>query len=72
MSANTKATEGKEQSEEYLRVNLKEIDHWPNTWKIGDPDVEYGGKIIKLMKSSIKVLSGTLSARTVKQHADNL
>jgi hypothetical protein len=53
-------------------MNFDEIDNWPNTWKIGDPDVEYGKLIIKLMKPFIKALSGTLSARTVKQHTDNL
>jgi hypothetical protein len=53
-------------------MNFDEIDNWPNTWKIGDPDVEYGRMIIKLMKPFIKALSGRLSSRTVKQHADNL
>ncbi len=53
-------------------MNFKEIDNWPNTWKIGDQDIEYGNKIIKLMKPFILSLADAFSSRTVKRHADNL
>jgi len=53
-------------------MNPKEIDSWPSTWKICHEDIEYGKKIIKLMKPFIEALSDTFSPRTVKRYADNL
>jgi len=53
-------------------MNFKEIDNWPNSWKITSHDTAYGNKLIKLMKPLIVKLSDKYSARTVKKHADNL
>lgn len=53
-------------------MDFEEIDNWPNSWKIGDQDVEYGRNIIKIMKPFLLALLGSLSSRTVKRHADNL
>ena len=53
-------------------MNSKEIDNWPNTWKICSKDIVYGKKLIKLMKPFIDEISKKYSSRTVKKHTDNL
>jgi hypothetical protein len=54
------------------KMNIKEIDNWPTSWKITSKDNQYGKKLKTLMKPFIVELSDTYSPRTVKMHTGNL
>jgi len=54
-------------------MELNEINKWPNSWEGIREDVEYGHKIVKLMKPFIKqLLDSSYSPKTTKEHIDNL
>lgn len=55
------------------QMDINEINKWPKSWAGTDEDIEYGRKIIKLMKPFIKeLLNSSYLSRTVKEHIDNL
>ena len=55
------------------RINIDEINEWPDSWAGFKKDVEYGQKLIQLMKPFIEeLLQSECSYKTIKNHIDNL
>lgn len=55
------------------RINIDEIIDWPNSWAGFKEDIEYGQKLIQLMKPFIEeLLKSEYSYKTIKNHFDNL
>ena len=55
------------------RINIDEINEWPDSWAGFKEDIEYGQKIIQLMRPFIEeLLQSEYSYKTIKNHIDNL
>jgi gamma-glutamyl-gamma-aminobutyrate hydrolase PuuD len=55
------------------KMDFNEINKWPKSWAGTDKDIEYGRKIMQLMKLFIiELLDSSYSPKTVKEHIDNL
>ena len=55
------------------KINISEINKWPRSWAGKDEDVEYGRRIMELMKPFItELLNSSYSSKTIKEHIDNL
>jgi len=55
------------------KIDITELDKWPRSWAGTNEDVEYGRKIMELMKPFIReLLNSSYSSKTIKEHADNL
>jgi hypothetical protein len=55
------------------KIDISEIDKWPGSWAGTDEDLEYGRRIMELMKPFIRgLLNSSYSSKTMKEHIDNL
>ncbi len=55
------------------RINIDEINEWPDSWAGFKEDIECGQKLIPLMRTFIEeLLKLEYSYRTIKNHIDNL
>jgi len=53
--------------------DISEINKWPVSWAGTDDDVEYGRRIMELMKPFVRdLLNSSYSSKKIKEHIDNL
>ena len=55
------------------KIDISEINRWPRSWAGTDEDVEYGRRIMELMKPFVReLLNSSYSSKTIKEHINNL
>ncbi len=55
------------------KINIDEINEWPDSWAGFKEDIEYGQKLIQLMSPFIEeLLQSEYSYKIIKNHIDNL
>jgi hypothetical protein len=55
------------------KINIDEIKEWPDSWAGFKEDIEYGQKLMQLMRPFIEeLLESEYSYKTINNHIDNL